>query len=236
MTSETAREACLRSFLDLLATHPPSRIDLAQVANASGVSLAEMRASYGGVDDLLAAFFRATDRQVLAEGGPDGADFAGEGPKERVFEVLMRRLDALEPHRLAVANLLRAARRDPRLALQLLRLSTQSHRWMLAAAGIDCTGLKGDVRAHGLALLFARVVDTWLKDDEPGLSRTMAALDQELMKAGKLLKMLDDLAVRARPCRSRRSAAASAESGDEAAPPNGGDGPDDDAMADLGRA
>lgn len=204
MTSETAREACLRAFLHLVATRPLRCIDLAEVAATSGIALSEMRAAYGGVDDLLAAFFRATDRRVLAEGGPDAEDFAGEGPRERLFEVLMRRLDALEPHREAVRALAKAARRDPVLALKLLRLSARSQRWMLAAAGLDCTGLAGSARAKGLALVFARVVAVWLDDDDPGLARTMAALDRELANAGKLLDMLDDLAFIALPWRTRR--------------------------------
>ena len=204
MTFETSRDACLRAFLSLLAERPYERIDLTDVAATAGISLAEMRAAFTGKGDLLAAFFRATDRQVLAEGGPDDADFAGENAKERLFEVLMRRLDALEPHKAAVRSLTVSARRDPRLALELLRLSEASQRWMLAAAGIDCTGLAGSVRAKGLALLLGRLVQVWLDDEDPGLSPTMAALDRELDTGAKLLGMLDDLAYLATPWRVRR--------------------------------
>lgn len=123
----------------------------------------------------------------------------------------MRRLDALEPHREAVRGLTRSARRDPVLALRLLRLSETSQRWMLAAAGIDCAGLSGSVRAKGLALLFARVVEIWLDDEDPGLARTMAALDRELEQGAKLLGMLDDLAYIAVPWRKRRAAEPPAE-------------------------
>lgn len=193
MASETLRDACLRAFLDLLARMPVERIDLARVAEHAGVPLSEMRAAYASSEDLIDAFLRATDRQVLAEGGPeDGIDLT-EPAHERLFEVLMRRLDALEPHREAVASLLRSARRDPRLALKLLSASTRSQRWMLAAAGIDATGLRGEAKARGLALLFARLLDVWLKDEDPGLSRTMARLDEELRRGAKLLGMAEDL-------------------------------------------
>lgn len=208
MTSETTRDACLRSFLALLAERPFARIALGDVAERCGVSLAQMRASFASPHDLLAAFFRATDRHVLAEGGPDAEDFAGEGPKERLFEVLMRRLDALDPHKEAVRSLRRSARRDPLLALHLLRLSEGSQRWMLASAGLDCTGLAGSLRAKGLAVLFARVLDVWLDDEDPGLARTMAALDRELATGAKLLGMLDDVAYIAIPWRKRRASAA----------------------------
>ncbi|MDI4665222.1 TetR/AcrR family transcriptional regulator [Xanthobacter autotrophicus] len=213
MTSETTRDACLRSFLALVAERPFARIALGDVAERCGVSLAEMRASFASTWDLLAAFFRATDRHVLAEGGPDAEDFAGEGPKERLFEVLMRRLDALEPHKEAVRSLRGSARRDPVLALHLLRLSEASQRWMLASAGIDCAGLAGSLWAKGLAVLFARVLDVWLDDEDPGLARTMAALDRELQTGGKLLCMLDDIAYIAIPWRKRRASAAPARDG-----------------------
>lgn len=200
----TSRDACLRAFLDLLAEQPMARISVAEVAAHAGVPLAEARVAYASTADLLAAFFRATDRHVLAEGGPDDEAFAGEGPKERLFEVLMRRLDALEPHRAAVLALRRAARTDPALALRLLALSERSQRWMLAAAGIGCAGLAGSVRAKGLALLFSRVLDVWLADEDPGLAPTMAALDRELSTGAKLLGMLDDIAFIALPWRKRR--------------------------------
>ncbi|MFG1244769.1 TetR/AcrR family transcriptional regulator [Xanthobacter sp. V7C-4] len=221
MTSETTRDACLRSFLALLAERPFARIALGDVAERCGVSLAQMRASFASPLDLLAAFFRATDRHVLSEGGPDADELAGEGPKERLFEVLMRRLDALEPHKEAVRSLNRSARLDPLLALHLLRLSEGSQRWMLASAGIDCTGLAGSIRAKGLAVLFARVLGVWLEDEDPGLARTMAALDQELARGAKLLGMLDDVASIATPWRKRRGSAASRETEPEAAPATG---------------
>ncbi|TCT08224.1 TetR/AcrR family transcriptional regulator [Aquabacter spiritensis] len=206
MASEMLRDACLRAFLDLVATRGFERVSLDAVAAQAGVALSELRAAYGTPLDLVAAFLRATDRQVLAEGGPDGVDLA-EPAQERLFEVLMRRLDALEPHKAAVASLMRSARRNPLLALALLRLSVRSQRWMLAAAGIDATGLSGDARAHGLALLFGRLVDVWLEDDDPGLARTMAQLDRELQTGAKLLGMLDDLATIATLGKPRRGRA-----------------------------
>ncbi|WP_127092148.1 TetR/AcrR family transcriptional regulator [Aquabacter cavernae] len=198
MASETLREASLRAFLDLLAYTPLERISFPQLAEHAGLPLSELRAAYATTDDLLDAFLRDTDRQVLAEGGPDEGLDLGEPAHERLFEVLMRRLDALEPHREAVASLLRSARYDPRLALRLLSASTRSQRWMLAAAGIDATGLRGDLKARGLAVMFARLLEIWLKDEDPGLSRTMARLDEELRRGARLLGMAENLATIAR--------------------------------------
>lgn len=217
MTSETIRSTCIRSFLDLLSERGFSDISCADVAAHAGVPLGEVRALFATPYDLLDGFMRGVDRQVLAEGTPeDGIDLE-EPAQERLFEVLMRRLDALEAHRPAIAALMRSARRDPRLAAGLFSRSVRSQRWMLAAAGIPSTGLEGDMRAHGLALLFGRLLEVWLKDEDPGLSRTMAHLDESLRQGAKLLGMMDDVATILRLGQPRRRRAADAPPPDAAA-------------------
>ncbi len=64
---------------------------------------------------------------------------------------------------------------------------------MLTAADIDASGPRGMLRAQGLALLFASVLRTWVDDDDPGLARTMAALDRALARGQRWSGLLDDL-------------------------------------------
>jgi hypothetical protein len=60
------------------------------------------------------------------------------------------------------------------------------------------------MRAQGLALLFASVLRTWTRDDDPGLARTMAALDRALARGQRFSGFLDDLChIPARLCRLR---------------------------------
>jgi len=129
---------------------------------------------------------------------------ADEPPRDRLADVLMRRLDILAAHRGAVRSLLRSARRDPPLALALNALALRSQRWMLNAAGIGAAGPLGLLRAQGLAVLFAAVLDTWTRDDERDQARTMAALDRALARGERLAGLLDDLcAIPTRLCRAR---------------------------------
>ena len=83
----------------------------------------------------------------------------GEEPaRERLFDVLMRRLEALAPYKEAVRSLMRSARRNPGLALALNAMAVRSQQWMLEAAGIGASGPHGALRAQGAALMFARVL------------------------------------------------------------------------------
>src|SRR2546429_7690655 len=124
---------------------------------------------------MLAGQVKETDRAVLD--GAD-ADMAEEPPRERLFDVLMRRLEVLAPQKAAVRSLTRSAARNPGLAFALNGFAVRSQQWMLTAADIDAAGPRGMLRAQGLAVLFASVLRTWVDDDDPGLARTMAALDR----------------------------------------------------------
>lgn len=182
------RIIALDSFMALLAHKPFERIGLGDVAGEAGISLAELRASFGSTFDMLAGFLRETDRQVLATPGDDMDD---QPARDRLFDVLMRRLDVLGPHKAAIRSLAESARRNPFFALALNKLSVRSQQWMLAAAKIDTAGLKGAVRAQGLALVFARVLQTYLQDDDPALARTMAVLDRELVRGERVLGLIE---------------------------------------------
>jgi AcrR family transcriptional regulator len=196
------RERIIAAFMALLSEQPIERIDLAEIAKRGEVSLAELRGEFSTTLAILAAHMKEIDRAVLRGGA---GDMAQEPARERLFDVLMRRLETHAPYREAVRSLLRSATRNPPLALALNGLAVQSQQWMLAAADISASGPKGMVRAQGLALLYASVLRTWLDDTDPGLARTMAALDSALARGQRWSSMLDDLlSVPARLCPTRK--------------------------------
>jgi AcrR family transcriptional regulator len=186
----TNREKIIGAFMAILAERPIEQISFGDIAGRSGLSLADCRAEFGSPMAVLAARAKEIDRRVLAGGD---ADLAEEPPRERLFDVLMRRLEALAPHKAAIRSLLRSARRNPPLALALNAMAVRSQQWMLTAADMDAAGTRGMLRAQGLALLYASVLRTWVDDDDPGQARTMAALDRELARGARCGALLDDV-------------------------------------------
>ncbi len=184
------RDKAVDALMALLAEHSFEQIGLAEIAGRAGLKLTQLRAEFGSTLAILAAHIKDIDRAVLSGGD---ADMAEEPVRERLFDVLMRRLEALAPYKEAVRSLLRSARRNPGLGLALNAMAVRSQAWMLEAAGIGASGPKGALRAQGAALMFARVLTVWVDDDEPGLDRTMAALDRGLASAERWAGFLDDL-------------------------------------------
>jgi AcrR family transcriptional regulator len=184
------REKIIAALMALLAEQPIDKIGFGAIAARAGLTLADCRAEFGSLLAVLAAQLKETDRRVLAGGDTDMAE---EPPRERLFDVMMRRLEALGPYKAAVRSLTRSAGCNPGLAFALNGLTVRSMQWMLTAADIGAAGPKGMMRAQGLALLYASVLRTWLDDDDPGLARTMAALDRGLARGARWSGLLDDL-------------------------------------------
>jgi len=184
------RDKAIDALMALLGEHSFEHVGLAEVAGRAGLKLSQLRAEFGSTLAIVAAHIKDIDRAVLAGGA---ADMIDEPAREALFDVLMRRLEALAPYKEAVRSLLRSARRNPGLALALNAMAVRSQAWMLEAAGIGASGPKGALRAQGAALMFARVLRVWLDDDEPGLDRTMAALGRGLASAERWAGFLDDL-------------------------------------------
>src|SRR5512135_296821 len=104
------RDKAVDALMALLAEHSFEDIGMAEVAGRAGLKLSALRAEFGSTLAIVAAHIKDIDRAVLAGGS---ADMAEEPARERLFDVLMRRLEALAPYKEAVRSVMRSARRNP---------------------------------------------------------------------------------------------------------------------------
>jgi AcrR family transcriptional regulator len=154
---------------------------LADIAQAAGMSLAELYGLHPSKQEILDAFRRGVDREVLAETEvPEGS------AKDRLFDVLMRRLDKLEPHKAGLVRIGEDSARDPLAVICGLGRLEHSMAAMLEAAGISAGGLRGALRTKGLSAVYLSTLRTWFRDETADKSKTMAALDKALGRADRL--------------------------------------------------
>ncbi len=193
-----AKDRVIEAVMELAAERDWSDFGITDIAARAGLSLAEFRDAFPSKGAVLAGFSRKIDRLVL-----DGttSDLDEESPKERLFDVLMRRLDAMAPYRLGLESVAEWVRGDALAAAALNQVALNSMRFMLAAAGIESEGATGAIKLQGLVIAWARVLNVWFDDNEPGLARTMAALDRELKRGATLSARVDDLDRLASPLR-----------------------------------
>lgn len=180
----TNKGRIIAAALRLAAERPWPDVSLRDIAEAAGLSLVDLKTEVASKTEILTAFTRAVDDEVLRRAvKPE----AGASARDALFEVVMSRFDALQPYRAALKSIVRA----PALDGGLIRSQLAAQHWMLQAAGAGKDGLAGGVRVLGLASVYASVFRVWLDDEDPGLARTMAALDRRLRRGESLLSGLE---------------------------------------------
>ena len=184
-----AADTALDAFLALVAEKGYGAVTLREVGAAAGLGVAELHRLYRDKPALVAAFLARVDDAVLA--GTASALDPEETARDRLFDVMMRRYDALRPNRAAAAAVRRAAARDPALALALAPALRRSMAAMLEAAAVPSDGLPGMLRQGGLLALHHAVSRVFEGDDTADLSKTMAALDSRLKGAERWAQRID---------------------------------------------
>src|SRR6266404_1251931 len=175
------RDRIIDAALSLIAQQGWRRLSLAAIAAEADLPILTLYRTFPSEPAILRGFSRRIDEAVLAApGDSDAAADADERPRDRVFDLLMRRFDALKPYRDALEALGRELPTDPLAALAAGAGLLRSMRWMLEAAGISGEGLGGIVAVKLTAAAYLATLRVWRRADSPDLAPTMAALDRRL--------------------------------------------------------
>ena len=153
------------------------------LARGSGRRLGEVYEEFPRRSAVLAALGRRIDRAMLAI---DPAELDGMSVRERLFELIMRRLEAMAPYRAGLRRLARESRREPGLLLQSLCNLDRLVGWLMEGAGIRRGGALALLAGPALIAVYVRAFNVWLTDDSPDLARTLAALDRDLDRLERL--------------------------------------------------
>ncbi|WP_340115682.1 TetR family transcriptional regulator [Pelagibius sp. 7325] len=175
-------------------------LSLAEIAEAAGLPLSEVYPLFPSKQAILDGFSREVDAQMLAEGS-EGLDSPA---RDRLFDMVMRRFDALQPYKEALGVILQDQLRDPLAACCGLGRLGRSMAATLEAAGFSTTGCRGVLRVKGLAAIYLSTVRVWLRDDSEDMAATMAHLDKQLSRIDNLVGRLKSY----RPGRDRSGHAA----------------------------
>jgi AcrR family transcriptional regulator len=152
-------------------------LSLAEIADEAKLPISKVYPVFSSKQAILNAYSRRVDAAVLAAEEPEARE---GGARDRLFDVLMRRFDALGPDHEALGNVICDQARDPLSALCSLRQLCRSMACMLEAAGLSAAGARGAVRVKALGATYLATLRVWLRDDTPDKARTMAALDRNL--------------------------------------------------------
>jgi AcrR family transcriptional regulator len=189
----STRNRVIDATMKLAARRDFGDVSLTDIAHEAELSLADLRDLFPSKGAIIGGFTRRIDRQVLdSYSGEDSHAPA----RDRLYDVLRKRLEALEPYRDALASVSRWAARDPLTGTALNRETVNAMRFMLEAAEIDCDGPTGALKLQGLAMAWNRVLDAWF---ENGFSFALETLDREIARGERYVEHVEDFARITRP-------------------------------------
>jgi AcrR family transcriptional regulator len=201
------RTRIVDALLTLAAEQPWDVITLSSIASRAEVSLADLRDAFPSKGAILGGFVRRIDRIVLEGTGDDMVD---QPLRDRLLDVMMRRMDALLPYRNALRSITTGLERDPLGLLALNQQGLNSWRYMLEAAGLEVEGPLGTMKVQGAIVVFGRAFRTFLEEEDTALPRTMAMLDRELKRGEWVMERAEGLNRLAAPFRGFLRAACKA--------------------------
>lgn len=173
----------IETALKLAGERGWAALSLAEIAEAAELPLSKVYEVFTSKQAVLEGFARQIDGLVLAEEEADAEDGSA---RDRLFDVMMRRFDALLPYKAGLGNLLYDQARDPLAALCGVRQLARSMALMLEAARIPSGGLRGALRTKGLVAIYLATLRVWLRDESADMAKTMATLDGYLRRVEAL--------------------------------------------------
>lgn len=184
------RDKIVTAALKLAATKGWRSLGLDEIAKEAEVSLNELRSEFCAKPQILSAFIRSIDDKVLEQIKPAAPE---DTPHDRLFDVIMTRFETLQPYRAGVKRIIEDLPYEPGAAVFQILPTLSSQYWMLTAAGVNTEGLMGALRLPGAAATYASTFKVWLDDEDPGLAKTMAALDKRLRRGERLVRRCEDI-------------------------------------------
>ncbi len=177
--ASSERDRIIDAAFALVPTEGWRGLSLAAIAAAADLPILQVYRVFRSKQGVLCGLFRRIDEIVLTE--PPAAE-PGERPRDRLFDLLMRRFDALQPFKPVLDVMRRELLGDPVAVLAGGAALLHSMRWMLEAADVATGGIRGAVAVKLTAAAYLSAMRAWHRDNSPDLGRTMAALDARLRR------------------------------------------------------
>jgi len=160
-----------------------AHLSVADIAIAAAVPIDEALTLFPTKQAILDAFQDRIDQTVVENTDLSSLD---GGMRDRLFDILIRRLEALTPWKDGIAAVTRDTLSDPLASFHRLASLNTSMSLMAECAGLSSSGICGQVKSRGLTVIYLFAFRRWLDDNSSDMGATMAELDKRLRTAERL--------------------------------------------------
>jgi len=187
--SKVSAEKILAAALSRAEVEGWQNIRLHDIADDLGTSLPIVKEHFRDQDAIANAWFRNSLDAMLA---PTEKAFRDLPPKERLFLVIMRWLDAMAAHRRVTVEMIRAKLYlgHPHHWVPLVFNLSRLVHWIREAAFLDSQGRQRQFEEIGLTTLVVATLGYWATDQSEGQDRTRQFFSKRLETGDHVMSRL----------------------------------------------
>jgi ubiquinone biosynthesis protein COQ9 len=182
-TGPDPRDRIIDAALALAGDKHWEAVRLQDVAAAAGLQMTEVHRHFREKEDIVEAFFDRADRAMLAVADTD--EFRRLSSRERIHRLIMAWLEALQPHRRIVRQMITCKLEPGHLHVQIpavLRIS-RTVQWVREAAGRQATFVHRALEETALTSIYVSTFIYWMRDRSENTERTRRMLARTLERA-----------------------------------------------------
>ena len=186
---KVSAEKILAAALNRAEVEGWQNIRLHDIADDLGTSLPIVKEHFRDQDAIANAWFRNSLDAMLA---PTEKAFRDLPPKERLFLVIMRWLDAMAVHRRVTVQMIRTKLYlgHPHHWVPLVFNLSRLVHWIREAAFLDSQGRQRQFEEIGLTTLVVATLGYWATDQSEGQDRTRQFFSKRLETGDRVMSRL----------------------------------------------
>ena len=168
----------IQAALDLAKTKSWADISMYQISQQAGVLESDVLIVFEDKESVLAGYMSSINKKI--ESMFEQHSFMDESPRDRIFDLIMERLDLLNNHKTAVISFVNSVSLDPKQIFTVLPNISKAMAQTLVLANENTHGIKGAVKVTALTTIYLKVLRFWINDETDDMAPTMACLDKAL--------------------------------------------------------
>jgi hypothetical protein len=165
-------------IIKLVEIHGWRDLTFGVIAKDLNIPLTDLRNHYNAKEDILIAFNKEIDQQLLSEISSE--DLQDAEVHDQIQELFLYRFQILDPYKPALKKVYKDLLCAPTTLVPTLVDNLSSLNWLLSLCDCDMTGFLGFAKLQGLKVIYLLAFKEWLEDDSPDNTKTMAFLDKSL--------------------------------------------------------
>ena len=184
MKSSDKKYSLINSSFKLIEKSGWKSFSFQKLSHTEKISINEIKKFFKSEINILNEFSKMINIKV--EKNFDYKELGNTSVKDNLFELIMLRLEFMQPYRNALKNILSTFKSDPLLAKSVAKDVMNSLDFYLELTNAFSNSFLDIFKKKSIFLIYSYIFTIWLEDNSEELSKTMSELDKLLTFSEKI--------------------------------------------------